>query len=47
MTRTEDVKIAKKHCKECKANPYSFGYVAIVTDKGYTIASNNTDWSKL
>ena len=47
MTRTEDVKIAKKHYKECKANPYSFGYVAIVTDKGYTIASDNTDWSSL
>lgn len=47
MTRTEDVKTAKKHYKECKANPYSFGYVAIVTDTVYTIASTTTDWSKL
>lgn len=47
MARTEDVKIAKKHYKECKANPYSFGHVAIVTDTVYTIASTTTDWSKL
>jgi hypothetical protein len=46
-TRTEDIKVAKKHYKECKVNPYSFGYVAIITDKGYTIASDNTDWSSL
>lgn len=46
-TRTEDVNIAYKHYKKCKANPYSIGQVAIVTDTTYTIASATTDWSKI
>jgi hypothetical protein len=43
--RTLDKKIALKHYKQCKKNPYSTGCVKIVTDTSY-ITATDTDWSK-
>jgi hypothetical protein len=41
--RTTDYEEAREHYEECKRNPYSVGYVMIVTDTRYDRAWDQ-DW---
>lgn len=43
--RTSDKKLAKWHYDACEANPYSVGYVLIVTDESAIEAGPWTDWA--
>ena len=45
--RTTIIAIAWKHYDNCRKDPYSTGYVQIITADKYTVADANTDWDAL
>jgi hypothetical protein len=45
--RTTDKAEARRHYERCKKDPYSVGKVQIITDGGYSTASENTDWDSV
>ena len=45
LGRTTDKSEALEHYKKCEANPYSTGYVTIVTDEVCTRADRATKWN--
>lgn len=47
VKRTTDKAEAERHYRKCKKNPYSTGYVVIITDDEYEHADQWTEWSKL
>lgn len=45
--RTTDKATAFAHSEKCRRNPYSTGYVLVVTDAKVERAWAQTDWSKV
>lgn len=44
--RTLDKEIALRHWKRCKDNPYSTGYVLIITDRECLRPLREVEWNK-